>query len=310
MTGPTAISGALQGGGGVLLAPLVAGFVQHLKGRLQGRSGPPPWQPYRELRRLWGKSAVQPEPTTALYRLAPPVVAAGVFVALLLVPVAGRAVDWGVGHDAIVLVGLLALARFAVTLAAWDTGSGFALMAAARDLTFAVFAEAVLLLVLLLVALSADGSTDLVSMSAAGAGGDVWREPAHWCAALAFALVALTETGRQPVDNPDTHLELTMVHEGPLLEYAGRDLACLQWAASARLWLILLLAAELFGPKDGPFAVRLAIVAATMLALGVALALTETTLAKMRVLQVPLFLGGGAALCLAGLGSALVGGTP
>jgi formate hydrogenlyase subunit 4 len=308
MTGATAIAGALQLGGGVLLAPLAGGLVQHLKGRLQGRSGPPPWQPYRELRRLWGKSAVQPEPTTALYRLAAPVVAAAVFAALLLVPVAGRALDWGVGHDAVVLVGLLALARFAVTLAAWDTGSAFALMAAARDLTFAVFAEGVLLLVFLLLALSAGGSTDLVSMSAAAGGADVWSEPAHWCSALAFALVALTETGRQPVDNPDTHLELTMVHEGPLLEYAGRDLACLQWAASARLWLMMLLAAELFGPKGGSFGLRLAILAATLLALCAALALTETTLAKMRVLQVPLFLGGGAALCLAGLGSVLVGG--
>ena len=137
------------------------------------------------------------------------------------------------------LVGLLALGRFAIAVAAWDTGSGFALMGAGRDLTFAVFAEGVLLLVILLAALTAGGSTDLVVMSDAASGSAPWQEPVHWCAAVAFALVALAETGRQPVDNPDTHLELTMIHEGPLLEYAGRDLACLQWAASARLWLML-----------------------------------------------------------------------
>ena len=308
MSAATVAAGALQIAGAVAVAPLAAGLVQSLKGRLQGRRGPSPLQPYRELRRLWHKSGVQPEPTTALYRAAPAVVASSVCVGVLLVPIAGRAPAWGVGHDAVVLVGMLALARFAITLAAWDTGSGFGLMGAGRDLTFAVFAEGALLLVILLAALPAGGSTDLLSMTDAAAGTNIWREPAHWCAALAFALVALAETGRQPVDNPDTHLELTMVHEGPLLEYAGRELAVLQWAAAARLWLMLLLAAELFGPTDGPFTAQVAILALTIVVLCAALALTETTLAKMRVLRVPLFLGGGAALCLAGLGSWLAGG--
>jgi formate hydrogenlyase subunit 4 len=226
----------------------------------------------------------------------------------LLVPIAGRSPDWGLGHDALVLVGLLALGRFAISAAAWDTGSGFALMGAGRDLTFAVFAEAVLLLVLLLAAILAGGSTDLLAMSDAAAGSDVWSQPLHWCAALAFVLVALTETGRQPVDNPDTHLELTMVHEGPLLEYAGRDLACLQWAASARLWVMTLLAVELFLPKPGSFGLRLAALAGAVLAVCVALAVTETSLAKMRILRVPLFLGGGAALCAIGLASWLAKG--
>jgi Formate hydrogenlyase subunit 4 len=224
------------------------------------------------------------------------------------VPVAGRAPDWGLGHDALVLVGLLALGRFAIAAAAWDTGSGFALMSAGRDLTFAVFIEGVLLLVILLAALPAGGNTDLLAMSHAAGGGDIWNQPAHWCAGLAFALVALAESGRQPIDNPDTHLELTMVHEGPLLEYAGRDLACLQWAASARLWMMLLLAGELFGPKAGGFALRIVILAATILGLSVGIALTETSLAKMRILRVPLFLAGGATLCLAGLASWLAGG--
>ena len=134
-------------------------------------------------------------------------------------------------------------------------------MGAGRDLTFAVFAEGALLLVILLAALTAGGSTDLVAMSDAASGGAPWQEPMHWCAAVAFAIVALTETGRQPVDNPDTHLELTMVHEGPLLEYAGRDLACLQWAASARLWLMIAPGAGLFLPAPAPSRARLAMLA-------------------------------------------------
>lgn len=307
MSGATALSGGFQVLG-LLGAPLLSGCVQHLKGRLQGRPGPSPLQPYRELRRLWRKTSVAPALATAVYRLAPAVVASTLVLVALLVPIAGRSPDWGLGHDALVLVGLLALGRFAISAAAWDTGSGFALMGAGRDLTFAVFAEAVLLLALLLAAILAGGSTDLLAMSDAAAGSDVWSQPLHWCAALAFVLVALTETGRQPVDNPDTHLELTMVHEGPLLEYAGRDLACLQWAASARLWVMTLLAAELFLPKPGSFGLRLAALAGAVLAVCVALAVTETSLAKMRILRVPLFLGGGAALCAIGLASWLAKG--
>ncbi len=301
MTAATAIAGALQLSG-VLLAPAAAGSVQHLKGRLQGRRGPSILQPYRDLRRLWRKSSVSVDGTTAVYRLAPAVVAAATLASLLVIPIAGRAPEWGVGHDALTLIGLLALARFAIALAAWDTGSGFALMGAARDLTFAVFAEGVLLLVVALVALQASGSTDLLVLGATGT--DAWSDPAQWCAALAFALVALAETGRQPVDNPDTHLELTMVHEGPLLEYAGRDLALLTWAASARLWLMLMLGTTLFAPTAGSLVAGVAIAAAMVVVLCVAIALTETSLAKMRVLRVPLFLAGGAALCIAGLAGA------
>ena len=308
MSGADIAAGAAQVAGALALAPLAAGSVQQLKGRLQGRRGPSPLQPYRELRRLWGKSAVAPASAGPLYRAAPAVVVAALLVAALVVPVAGRAPDWGVGHDAIVVVGLLALARFAVAAAAWDTGSGFALMGAGRDLTFAVFAEGVLLLVVLLAAAAAGGSTDLLAMSDAAAGAAPWGEPAHWCAAAAFALVAVAETGRQPVDNPDTHLELTMVHEGPLLEYAGRDLACLQWAAWARLWLMMVLAAGLFLPAAGGFAGRLALTAAAVAALCAAVALTETAVAKMRVLRVPLFLAGAGALCLVGVASRLAEG--
>lgn len=305
MSTATIVAGAVQvvGAG---LAPLLHGTVQQLKARLQGRPGSSPTQPFRELRRLWGKSTVAPVHASAVYRSAPAVVATCLALALLLVPIAGVSPRWPLGNDALVVLGLLALARLAIAAAAWDTGSGFALMGASRDVSFAVSIEAVLLLVVLLAALPV-GSTDLVVMSDAAAGLPAWRAPEHWFAGLAFLIAAVAEAGRQPVDNPDTHLELTMVHEGPLLEYAGREQALLQWAAAARLWLMGLLAGALFLPQGGGFGARLAALAAGLLALAVALALLETALAKMRILRVPQVLAGAAALCLLGL-AAWVGG--
>jgi formate hydrogenlyase subunit 4 len=286
----------------IALAPLLPGSIQTLKARLQGRRGPSPLQPYRTLRRLWRKSTVDPEGTGVVYRLAPSVAAACLLLALAIVPIAGRSGSFGLGNDALVLVGLLALARFAVAAAAWDTGSGFALLGAARDLTIAVFGEALLALALLVAALPAH-STDLRAISVAAAGGHIWGAPAHWCGAIAFVLVILVETGRQPIDNPDTHLELTMIHEGPLLEYAGRDLAFLQWAAAARHWVVLVLGAELFLPHWGGFATSLGLLAGGMVALCGALALVETTQAKMRILRVPALLGVGCAIALVGVGT-------
>lgn len=294
------LAGAVQIAGGVALAPLLGGVVQTLKARMQGRRGPWVLQPYRELRRLWGKTLVDPAGASAVYRYAPAVSAAAMLLALPLVPVGGTSPDWPVGNDALVVVGALALSRFAITAAAWDTGSGFALMGAARDLMLAVFAEALLLLALLVAALPAQG-TDLVAMTQAAAGSDVWGEPAHWCGAGAFLLVLLVETGRQPIDNPDTHLELTMIHEGPLLEYAGRDLALLQWSMAARHWIFLALGAGLFMPHWGGFGAQLALGAAAVLVLVGWLAFTETGQAKMRLLRVPALLMTGCALALVGI---------
>jgi formate hydrogenlyase subunit 4 len=292
---------------GFALAPLLPGLIQQLKARLQGRRGPSPLQPYRELRRLWRKSLVHPQGTTIVYELAPATAAAAVGLCLLIVPVAGRSAGWPFGHDALVVVGLLVLARFALAASAWDTGGGFGLMAAGRDLMIAVFVEGLLLLVVLLASLSA-GGTDLIRISAAASGSGIWNEPAHWCAAVAFALVVIAETGRQPIDNPDTHLELTMIHEGPLLEYAGRDLAYLQWVAAARHWLMLLLAAGLFLPQPAGFWLRLALLVPAAAAFAAALALTETWQAKMRLIRVPRFLGAGMLVALVGVAAWILGG--
>jgi formate hydrogenlyase subunit 4 len=201
---------------------------------------------------------------------------------------------------------VLALARFAAAAASWDSGSGFALMGASRDLTFSSFIEPLVLLVFAIAALRA-GSTDLRAISDAASGTAVWGAAAHWCAAAAFLLIILAETGRLPIDNPDAHLELTMVHEGPLLEYAGRDLALLHWSVAARHWIMLVLATELFVPHPHSFALRLAVLAAALPLLCVALALIETWQAKLAVLRVPRLLAGGALLALIGFASASIG---
>jgi formate hydrogenlyase subunit 4 len=306
MSGAALVSGAAEVVGGIVLAPLLPGLVQQAKARLQGRRGASPLQPYRELRRLWGKSTVEPEGSTVVYRLVPAVVASSLAAAVLVVPVAGAAPSLGLGHDALVLVGLLALARFAVAASSWDVANGFALMGASRDLTFAVFLEASLVLALAVAALIA-GTTDLATVVTATAGTHVWSNPAPALGALAFAVVVVAETGRQPVDNPDTHLELTMIHEGPLLEYAGRDLAYLQWAAAARHWLMLVLAAQVFLPHPSGAWVQVAVLPAALVVLCVALAVVETLVVKMRILLVPRLLAIGAAAAVLGIATRLIG---
>ena len=306
MSSAAGVAGAVQIVGGVALAPLLPGLVQHWKARLQGRRGPTPIQPYRELRRLWGKSAVEIDETTAVYRVAPAVAAASIVVAVLLVPAAQVAPGWGVGHDVLALAGLLALARFAVAAASWDVGNGFALMGASRDLTMTVFVEIGLVLSVGVAALSA-GTTDMRGIVAATGGTAVWSSPALALAAAAFAVVVIAETGRQPVDNPDTHLELTMLHEGPLLEYAGRDLAYLHWAGAARHWLVLVIAADVFLPHAIGVWWQLASLPFVLVALCGALALVESLLAKTRILLVPRLLGAAGIVALLGVVAWLAG---
>ena len=306
MSAASAVSAAVEVIGGIALAPLLPGLVQHWKARLQGRRGPTPSQPYRELRRLWSKSMVDPEGAGAVYRLAPLVVAAALVGGILLVPVTATAPNLGLGRDALVLLGLLELAHFAITSAAWDVSNGFSLMGASRDLMLSVFVEATFVLSLAVVALIA-GTTDLRGIVAGTAGAGVWGSPALALGAVAFAFVVVAETGRQPVDNPDTHLELTMIHEGPLLEYAGRDLAYLQGAAAARHWLVLVLAAQVFLPHPTDVWLQLAVLPVALVVLCAALAIVETLVAKMRILLVPRLIAVGAAAALLGIAAWIVG---
>jgi len=305
MTSQSVTAGIVQVAGGIAVSPLLIGLTQQAKAILQGRRGPGPLQPYRELRRLWGKSRIDVEGTTIVYRLAPVVVAAAMGAAILLIPAAEGASGLGVGHDALALAGLLALARLAVCIAAWDTSNGFALQGASRDLTLSVFVEAALVLSLAVAAL-VSGTTDLRGVIAATSGSHPWTTPALALATVAFALVVIAETGRQPVDNPDTHLELTMIHEGPVLEFGGRDQAFLQWALAARHWVVLVLAAEVFLPHPQGTWWQLALLPISLALLCLALAVTETLLAKMRILVVPRLIGVGAAVALLGIVTWLV----
>jgi formate hydrogenlyase subunit 4 len=307
MTASTVASGAVQVIGGLVLSPLLPGLIQHWKARLQGRRGPSSLQPYRELRRLWHKSTVDVAGTTVVYRLAPAVIGACLVAAVGLVPVNAVGPNLGVGHDVIVLVGLLALARFAAAASTWDVANGFSLMGASRDLTISVFVEATLLLALA-VGVMLTGTSNLLGMIAGTAGGAVWSSPALPLGALAFGIVVVAETGRQPFDNPDTHLELTMIHETPLLEYAGRDLAYLQWAAAARHWVVLVLAAQVFLPHPRGVWAQLALLPLVLVVMCGALALVETLQAKMRVLLVPRLLGVAALAALLGVVARGVGG--
>lgn len=305
MSAEAAAATAAQLVGGIVLAPLLPGLVQHWKARLQGRRGPTPLQPYRELRRLWRKSAADVEGAGFVYRFAPAVAAAGVAAAVLIVPLTSDVPDLGVGRDALVLVGLLALARFVLAASAWEVANGFALMGASRDLTVAVFVEAALVLALAVAAL-VSGTTDLVGMVAGTSGTGAWTDPALALGVVAFAVVVVAETGRQPIDNPDTHLELTMLHEGPLLEYAGRDLALLQWAAAARHWLVLVLAAQVFLPHPTDPWRQLVALPFVLTLLCAGLALTETLVAKMRILLAPRLAGVAALVALLGIVTWLV----
>ncbi|MEI8082979.1 MAG: NADH-quinone oxidoreductase subunit H [Actinomycetes bacterium] len=291
---------------GAFISPGCTGVIQTTKARLQGRRGTSITQPYRELRRLWGKSTVEPEGSSIIYRTAPAVVAAALGCALLVV--ASAIVPTSVplasplGWDFLLLFGLFALARFILALSAWDTGNGFGLLGVARDLMIAISAEVVMLLALVLAALPA-ASTDLRAMATASVGASVWTTPTHWCALLVFAIVAITEMGRQPIDNPDTHLELTMIHEGPLLEYSGRDLAYLQWAASARHVVLISIMVGVFLPHVESAWMQLVLALGWFLATLVGLAFVETLLAKMRLLRVPVFLGTSGVVALLGLAS-------
>ncbi|MDQ1288286.1 MAG: hypothetical protein QG622_1851 [Actinomycetota bacterium] len=299
-------AGAAQIVGGLVAAPLLPGTIQHWKARLQGRRGPSPLQPYRELKRLWGKSRVAVEGSGIAYRAAPLLVAAALGTAVLLVPVTSAGPDWGVGHDVLALAGLLSLARFALAASSFDTANGFALMGASRDLMISIFVEATLVLSLAVAVLAAR-STDLTDVITGTAGLAAWSGPVLVLGSIGYAFVVVAETGRQPIDNPDTHLELTMIHEGPLLEYAGRDLAFLQWAMAARHWVVLVIAAQIFLPHPpGPWG-QLATLPVTLVLLCGALAVTETLVAKSGILRAPRLIATGALVALLGITVGLAG---
>jgi formate hydrogenlyase subunit 4 len=297
----------------VLFAPLLAATIRRTKARLQGRRGGPLLQPYRDLAKWWGKAPLAGGPSGGVARLAPAAVLAALVVASLLVPFAAVRPPLSGWGDLFVVVGLLALARFVLALAALDAGSAFGGMGASRDVAISALAEPGLVLALTGVALAA-GSSNLATISAFGSQQGVGvLGPAHLMAAAAFGIILVAETGHQPVDNPDTHLELTMVHEGMLLESSGRSLATLVFGSELRLVLLAALFAAAFLPfgaatqlAPGPLIVGTIVGLGKLLLIGQVLALLDATVAKMRILALPDLIGAASLLALAGLGMQLL----
>ena len=296
----------------LLVAPLLLGITKRVKARLQYRRGAPLLQPYRDLAKWWGKEAVESDAAGPMTALAPPIVLASVLVATMLVPMIGQVsplAGWG---DVIVVVGLLALGRFVLALAALDAGSAFGGMASSREVAIAALVEPALLLALTGAVLAA-GSTDLGTIAAAGAeAGRAWFTPALLLCAAAFAIVAVAETGHEPFDNPDTHLELTMVHEGMMLEASGPRLAILVYAAEIKLVLVAGVFVAAFVPagtavSPDPAALLVAVAAllVKLVLVAVVLGVLDATLAKLRILALPGLLGTATLLALVGLATRL-----
>lgn len=291
---------AVQGGQMVvvlLLAPLLTGFVRKVKARLLRRQGPPLLQPYLDLVRLMRKEVVLAETASWLFRVIPYLIFAATWVAVSLVPTFRTGLMFSWSADLIAIIALLGSARFFQALAGLDVGTSFGGIGSSREVMIASLAEPAMIMIVFTLALIA-GSTQLSSIAEFMGSPAVGLRVSLALGLLALTLVAIAENGRIPVDNPATHLELTMVHEAMVLEYSARHLALIELSASLKLLLYISLVACLFvpwgiAPSDAGIAVLTLGIAAYVVKLaigGFLLAFGETSIAKMRVFRVPEFL--------------------
>jgi formate hydrogenlyase subunit 4 len=295
----------------LLLAPLLTGFVRKVKACLLRRQGPSLIQPYRDLVRLMRKEVVLAESASWLFRVIPYVIFATTWVAASLVPTFGAGLLFSWSADLIAIIALLGSARFFLALAGLDVGTSFGGIGSSREVMIASLAEPAMMMIVFTLALIA-GSTQLSTIAFFMLSSAVGLRVSLGLALIALIMVAIAENARIPVDNPATHLELTMVHEAMVLEYSGRHLALIELSASLKLLLYLSLLACLFVPWGlaPPGASAIALLAGAsaytgkLAAGGILLALFETCIAKMRVFRVPEFLG--AALMLGLLATLLL----
>jgi formate hydrogenlyase subunit 4 len=295
----------------LLLAPLLTGGVRKLKARLLRRRGPSVFQPYRDLLRLLRKEVVLADSASWLFRAAPYLIFAITWVAAALVPTFATGLLYSWSADLIAIIALLGSARFLLALAGMDIGTSFGGIGSSREVMIASLAEPAMLLIAFTLALVA-GSTELSTVADFMNSPEVGLRVSVGMALVALVMVAIAENARIPVDNPATHLELTMVHEAMVLEYSGRHLAMIEFASDLKLLLYVSLIACLFAPWGlappgaGPGAFALGAVAwlGKLAVAGTLLALFETAIAKMRVFRVPEFLG--AALMLGLLATLLM----
>jgi formate hydrogenlyase subunit 4 len=295
----------------LLAAPLLTGFVRKVKAHLLRRRGPPLLQPYRDLLRLVRKEVVLAERASWLFRAIPYLIFAATWVAAALVPTFATFLLFSWSADLIAIIALLGAARFFLALAGMDVGTSFGGIGSSREVMYATFAEPATIMVIFTLALVA-GSTQLSTIASVMQSTPVGLRVSLGLALIALVMVAIAENARVPIDNPATHLELTMVHEAMVLEYSGRHLALIEFAAALKLLLYMSLIACLFTPwgltqPGAPALAQLGGIAAYLVKLtvgGFLLGLFETSIAKMRVFRVPDFLG--AAIMLGLLGTLLL----
>ncbi len=288
------------------ISPLFIGWVRMLKCWAQGRSSAGMFQPYRDLAKLFSKDVVLAENASWIFRFTPYLVFCTAVLAGGIIPIISIELPLAPTADVIVLVGLFAMARFFTALAGMDIGTAFGGMGSSREMTIASLAEPAMLMSIFTVSL-ANRSTSLSHIVRAICSGESVMRPSLAFAFLAFVLITLTETGRIPVDNPATHLELTMIHEAMILEYSGRHLALIEWANMMKLYLFVMLGVASFAPWGiatgaGFIAIAEAFIymALKLAIVGIGLVTIETRLAKMRLFRLTEFLG--SAFLLATLG--------
>jgi formate hydrogenlyase subunit 4 len=281
----------------VLLAPLLTGWVNQCRAWLQNKSGPGLLRPYRTIRKLFAKDAVIATNASAVFRTAPYVVFACMLVAAAIVPTLATDLPFSIAADAIALVGIFALARVFISLAAMDIGTAFGSLGARREMMIGFLAEPALLMVLFTASLISQ-STSLATTVERLARMEFAIFPSLAFAGVAFTMVSLAENARIPVDNPATHLELTMIHEAMVLEYSARHLALIEWAASLKLFVYSCIGISIFFPfgisQGGDplgFAYALPALVFKLAVGGALLAVIETVSAKMRIFRAPEFLG-------------------
>jgi formate hydrogenlyase subunit 4 len=280
------------------VAPLFVGWVNQCRAWLQNRSAPSLSLPYRSIRKLFHKEAVIADTASLLFRVSPYVIFGAMTLAAAIIPSMGTRLPVTLAADAIALVGLLATARVFQSLAAIDVGTAFGTLGARREMMVGFLAEPALLMVIFVASLIS-ATTALPAIAENLATQSVGLYPSLAFTAIAFTMVLLAENARIPIDNPATHLELTMIHEAQLLEYSARHLALMEWAAALKLFNYACIGFALFVPwgvstgAGGPAALLASIplLALKLVIAGAALALIETVSAKLRVFRAPEFLG-------------------
>ena len=288
-------------------APLLVGWVNCCRAWLQNRTAPSVLLPYRGIRKLFHKDAVIAEGASPLFRIAPYIVFGAMVTAAMVIPSMGTRLPFTTAADAIALVGLFATARVFLSLAAMDVGTAFGSLGARREMMVGFLAEPALLIVIFVASLISS-TTSLPAIAEALATRTLGVYPSLAFTAVAFMMVLLAENARIPVDNPATHLELTMIHEAMLLEYSARHLALMEWAAALKLFNYTCIGFALFIPwgtstGDVPLALVAAIpvLGLKLLVAGAVLAVVETVSAKLRVFRAPEFLATAFMLAMLGL---------